>query len=149
MNYSKNLKLLHEFIDLIKNQKRYSPNTVRAYKNDIIHFIEYLGDNISILKMTKYDIHEYVSFLSKSISSKSLSRKVATIKSFFRYLTDEEKIKTNISKSIIIPKIEKKLPNYLTIKEMEIFFIKTLNEIDISIRDLLVIDIIYSIKPPK
>ena len=126
--------MLEEFIDLIENQKRYSANTVRAYKNDLSHFIKYLQDDIYIIKMNKYDLHEYISFLSKSISSKSLSRKVATIKSFFRYLTNEEKMSRNISKSLIIPKVEKKLPNYLTIKEMNNFFIKTLDIINISLR---------------
>jgi len=145
MNLHKNnLSYIEKFLNYIKNRRRYSEHTSRAYKNDLFHFLDYLGEDKSIIKINKYDLHEYVTFISKSISSKTLSRKVATMKSFFKFLSDEEFISYNIGKSIKTPKVGKKLPNHVSINEMEVFFKKTLNEIDISHRDLLVIDILYS-----
>tara|TARA_Y100000996_G_scaffold410812_2_gene393822 strand:- start:211 stop:1104 length:894 start_codon:yes stop_codon:yes gene_type:complete len=142
--HKNNLLNVESFFDYIKNQRRYSNHTLRAYKNDLFHFIDYLGEDKNIIKINKYDLHEYITFISKSLSSKSLSRKVATIKSLYRFLSDEEIIDYNISKSIKTPKIEKKLPNYVSINDMKTFFKKTLNEIEISRRDLLIIDILYS-----
>ena len=142
--YKNNLLEIEKFFDYIKNQRRFSEHTVRAYKNDLIHFVDYLGDNKNLIKMNKYDLHEYVTFISKSLSSKSLSRKIATLKSLFKFLSDEELINYNISKSIKTPKVGKKLPNHVSINDMEEFFQKTLHEIEISYRDLLVIDILYS-----
>jgi len=142
--YKQNLVHIGLFINFIKDQKRYSKHTVRAYKVDLSQLLDHLGEQIRIIELTKYDLHEYISIISKSISSKSLSRKIATTKSFFKYLVNENIIKVNITKSIKIPKIDKKLPNYLTIDEMKVFFEKTLEEINISSRDLLVIDLLYS-----
>ena len=142
--HKNNLLNVENFFDYIKNQRRYSIHTLRAYKNDLFHFIDYLGEDKNITKINKYDLHEYITFISKSLSAKSLSRKVATIKSLYRFLSDEEIIDYNISKSIKTPKIEKKLPNYVSINDMKTFFKKTLNEIEISSRDLLIIDILYS-----
>ena len=142
--YKQNLVHIGLFINFITDQKRYSKHTVRAYKVDLSQLLDHLGEEIRIIELTKYDLHEYISIISKSISSKSLSRKIATTKSFFKYLVNENIIKVNITKSIKIPKIDKKLPNYLTIDEMKVFFEKTLEEINISSRDLLVIDLLYS-----
>ena len=142
--YNKNLKYMKLFIDFIENQKRYSRHTVRAYKVDLNQLVDYLGEELTIVELNKHDLHEYISTISKSISSKSLSRKIATIKSLFKYLVDENIAKINISKSLKIPKINKKLPNHLTIDEMNTFFDKTLKIVDISSRDLLIIDLLYS-----
>ena len=142
--YKKNLEHMKLFIDFIENQKRYSPHTIRAYKVDLNQLVDHLGEELAIIELNKYDLHEYISIISKSISSKSLSRKIATIKSLFKYLVDENIVKINISKSLKIPKIKKKLPNHLTIDEMNTFFDKTLKIVDISSRDLLIIDLLYS-----
>ena len=142
--YKQNLAHVGLFINFIQNQKRYSEHTIRAYRVDLNQLLDHLGEEIRIVELTKYDLHEYISIISKSISSKSLSRKIATIKSLFKYLVNENISRVNISNSIKIPKIDKKLPNHLTIDEMKVFFEKTLKVIDISSRDLLVIDLLYS-----
>ena len=142
--YKKNLEHISLFLNTIKNQKRYSKHTIRAYQVDLNQLADHLGDEIKIIDLNKYDLHEYISLISKSITSKTLSRKIATIKSLFKYLVDENYIKSNVSKSIKIPKISKKLPNHLTLDEMNSFFDKTVEILDIPLRDLVVIDLLYS-----
>ena len=97
-----------------------------------------------IKDLNKYDLHEYISMISKSITSKSLSRKIATIKSLFKFMVSENIIENNISKSIKAPKISKKLPNHLTIDEMNLFFNKSLDMLEIPLRDLSIVDLLYS-----
>lgn len=142
--YKQNLKHINLFLDSIENQRRYSKHTIRAYQIDLNQLVDHLGEEIRIIDLNKYDLHEYISLVSKSISSKTLSRKIATIKSLFKFLVDENYIKNNISKSIRIPKVSKKLPNHLTLDEMNSFFAKTIEMIDIPLRDLVVIDLLYS-----
>lgn len=142
--YSANIKLLNSFIDFLSSKKRFSNHTIRAYRTDIEQLIDYLGEDIMIKDFNKYDLHEYISTISKSITSKSLSRKIATIKSLFKFMVSENIIENNISKSIRAPKISKKLPNHLTIDEMNLFFNKSLDMIEIPIRDLSIIDLLYS-----
>ena len=140
----KNILYLDSFVNYIKNQKRLSVHTVRAYEVDINQLIQYLGNKKEITHLDKYDLNDYVNSISKHCSAKTLSRKVATLKSMFNFLCDEDLISHNLGKSINSPKVEKLLPNHVTIKEMNSFFRDTIRNIDISYRDLLVIDIIYS-----
>ena len=124
--YKQNLLHLNNFLNYIENQRRYSVHTIRAYNTDLIQLIDYLGEDKKIINLNKYDLHEYVTSISKSISSKTLSRKIATLKSLFKFLCDEELINHNISKGIKIPKVGKRLPNHVSINEMKAFFKKTL-----------------------
>ena len=142
--YSENIKLLKFFIDFLSTKKRFSNHTIRAYRTDIEQLIDHLGEDILIKDLNKYDLHEYVSTISKSITSKSLSRKIATIKSLFKFMVAENIIENNISKSIRAPKISKKLPNHLTIDEMNLFFDKSLDMVEMPLRDLSIIDLLYS-----
>ena len=142
--YSENIKLLKFFIDFLSCKKRFSNHTIRAYRTDIEQLIDHLGEDILIKDLNKYDLHEYVSTISKSITSKSLSRKIATIKSLFKFMVAENIIENNISKSIRAPKISKKLPNHLTIDEMNLFFDKSLDMVEMPLRDLSIIDLLYS-----
>ena len=88
--YKQNILHGNHFIDFIKNQKRYSEHTVRAYQIDVNQLIDYLGEELKIIDLKKYDLHEYISTISKGISSKSLSRKIATLKSLYNFLVNEE-----------------------------------------------------------
>ena len=142
--YSTNIKLLNSFIDFLSSKKRFSNHTIRAYRTDLEQLIDYLGEDLMIKDLNKYDLHEYISTISKSITSKSLSRKIATIKSLFKFMVSENIIENNISKSIRAPKISKKLPNHLTIDEMNLFFNKSLDMIGMPLRDLSIIDLLYS-----
>ena len=142
--YSENIKLLKFFIDFLSSKKRFSNHTIRAYRTDIEQLIDHLGEDILIKDLNKYDLHEYVSTISKSITSKTLSRKIATIKSLFKFMVAENIIENNISKSIRAPKISKKLPNHLTIDEMNLFFDKSLDMLEMPLRDLSIIDLLYS-----
>ena len=142
--YSANIKLLNSFIDFLSSKKRFSNHTIRAYRTDLEQLIDYLGEDLMIKDLNKYDLHEYISTISKSITSKSLSRKIATIKSLFKFMVSENIIENNISKSIRAPKISKKLPNHLTIDEMNLFFNKSLDMIGMPLRDLSIIDLLYS-----
>ena len=142
--YKKNIIIVNSFLKYIELNRRYSNHTIRAYKKDLFDFIDYLGEDVLVVEAKKYDIHEFVTQISKSLSTKSLARKIATLKSFYKYLVDDDIIEINITSSIKIPKIEKKLPNYLTVDEMNNFFEKTISELEISKRDILIIDLLYS-----
>ena len=90
--YKENLLQQKKFISYIKNQKKYSEHTIRGYNLDINQLVDYLGEDRKITQLNKHDLHEYVLFISKTISAKTLSRKIATIKSLFRFLSDEDVI---------------------------------------------------------
>jgi site-specific recombinase XerD len=144
----KHRNYIKEFLDYLKIERNFSNNTIRAYKNDLNNFsnflISYDGES-SIHLIDRSAIQFYLSKISKSdISSITLSRKLASIKSLYRYLVEQEIVENNITKGIGFPKIPKKLPAYLSEKEME----KLIEIPDIHsknpIKDKLILEILYS-----
>ena len=120
-----NKKEINEFILYIEKERKFSKNTIRSYRKDLIQFDEFLckyDPSLNFLNIDKTAIQFYIQNCSKKrIADKTLLRKVSTIKSFFRYLTQENLIDHNISNLIPSPKIAKKIPHYLSknkIKEL-------------------------------
>ena len=120
-----NKKLIDKFILYIEKERKFSNNTIRSYRKDLIDFDEFLckyDTSLNFLNIDKTAIQFYVQNCSKKrMADKTLLRKVSTIKSFFRYLTQENLIDYNISNLISSPKIAKRIPHYLSknnIKEL-------------------------------
>ena len=118
-----NKKLIDDFIIHIKMVRKFSHHTIRSYKVDLIQFNEFLNKyskKIKIQYLDKSVIQIYIQSISKkNFSDKTLLRKVSSIKSFFRYLTDNNLVKTNIAELIASPKISKKIPNFLTKNQVQ------------------------------
>ena len=140
-------KLIQKFIEYLEYEKGYSKKTIISYEKDLELFNKYLKEN-KIENITSIDyntIRKYLSHLhEKKYESSSISRKISTLRSFFKYNLKEKNIKNNPMTLISNPKKEKKLPKYLNYEEME----KLLNSIDTSelegIRDRLIIELLYS-----
>ena len=114
--------ILDKYINYILFEKRLSKNTAQSYKNDLIKLSLYLKkQNItSFINVSKKDIIDYLEYLNKdNLSTASIARKLTTIKNFYSYLTKTGIIKENITDGIERPKLRKKLPQVLTIEEVD------------------------------
>lgn len=106
---------LKEYENYLKFEKNYSMNTINSYLSDIKEYQEFKkGD---ILSSTKEDILAYLKTI-KDFESTTISHKISSLKSFFKYYQKREKIKVNPLANIKSPKIAKKLPTYLTLEEV-------------------------------
>ena len=139
-------KELDDFINYLEYERNYSNNTIIAYKNNILQLLNYLDSiNINDIKSVKYEtIRGYLSYLHENkYKSKSISRMISSMRSFFKYLKGKDIIINNPMTLISNPKLEKKLPKYLTINEVE----KILNAPDmndkIGIRDAFILELLY------
>lgn len=106
---------LKEYENYLKFEKNYSMNTINSYLSDIKEYQEFKkGD---ILSTKKEDILAYLKTI-KDFESTTISHKISSLKSFFKYYQKREKIKANPLANIKSPKIAKKLPTYLTLEEI-------------------------------
>ena len=139
-------KELDDFINYLEYERNYSNNTIIAYKNNILQLINYLESiNINDIKSVKYEtIRGYLSYLHENkYKSKSISRMISSMRSFFKYLKVENIITNNPMTLISNPKVEKKLPKYLTINEIEtILNVPDMND-KIGIRDAFILELLY------
>ena len=139
-------KYMNDFINYLEYERNYSNNTVIAYKNDIIEFIDYL-DTKRIINISDVDydtIRSYLSYLyDNKYKAKSISRMISSLRSFFKYLKVNKIITNNPMTLISNPKVEKKLPKYLTINEVEsILNAPDMND-PVGIRDAFILELLY------
>ena len=139
-------KELDDFINYLEYERNYSNNTIIAYKNNILQLINYLESiNINDIKSVKYEtIRGYLSYLHENkYKSKSISRMISSMRSFFKYLKVENVITNNPMTLISNPKVEKKLPKYLTINEVEsILSAPDMNDA-VGVRDAFILELLY------
>ena len=110
------------FLDFLKDDKKLSDNTLQSYRRDIEQYEKYVSDNkINYLKVTEETILEYMEYLREENKKEStISRSLASIRSFYQYLIRIKKIKKDPTMTIESPKINKRTPNILTSKEVEL-----------------------------
>lgn len=137
------INLLDKFYDYLLG-KNYSLNTISSYKKDLEQFRLYCK-NVDIQKVDYDFIREYLKFLyDKKYTSKSISRHISSLKSFFKFLMINGIIKSNPMILISSPKVEKKLPNYLNYNDLEtILSIPDKNDI-LGLRNALILELLYS-----
>lgn len=112
---------VRSFLDYLKFEKRYSAHTIISYETDITAFFLYLGNNFGELKLSEIT-HTFIrSWLAdlkeKKLTSKSINRKISTLRSFFKYHLKRGAIAAVPTANLIAPKISKRLPVF--IKESE------------------------------
>ena len=110
---------INEYIDYIKFERKLSLETIRNYKYDLEHFVLFLKDkNISSFKdVTTSLIEEYLVVLS-GFDSKTVSRNITSINNLFVFLLKDKKISRNPCEFIDRPKLDKKLPDTLSVDEV-------------------------------
>ena len=110
------------FLDFLKDDKKLSDNTLQSYRRDIEQYEKYVSDNkINYLKVTEETILEYMEYLREENKKEStISRSLASIRSFYQYLIRVKKIKKDPTMTIESPKKKKKTPKKITSKEIEI-----------------------------
>lgn len=113
------IKLVNDFLEYLLIEKKYSPNTISAYKIDLEAFCEEFKskriNNISGDDLTKYRSK----MIKEGKSSTSISRHISTLRSFYKYLIINKKVNENILLYLENPKIKKSLPNVISEEEVD------------------------------
>ena len=138
----------NNFLQYLEFEKRYSKHTLISYGTDLSQFSSYLKLEFEIENIKEVS-HQIIrswisSLLEVGISSRTVNRKITTLKSFYKYLMQEDVISENPTRKIVSPKNSKKLPVFVEKSKMDIL----LNEIEFpegfeGERDKLIIDVFY------
>ncbi len=137
---------IQKFLEYLEKELNYSAMTIVDYASDLHIYASYVQENkINFLSITKSEIMGFLKYLdSLKYSNKSISRFLSALRSFYRYLVDIKLINENQFKRIKNPKVEKKLPNYLNIIDIE-KILDTLDENqDEMVKNKCLIELLYS-----
>ena len=114
-------KQIKQFLDFLQNEKRVSNNTLQSYSRDIHQYESYVSQNkINYAKADAQKITDYLKHLQDmGKKTSTISRSLASIRSFYQYLVRVKKIKHDPTENIQSPKVEKRVPCVLTSEEVE------------------------------
>ena len=139
-------KKIKLFLEFLQKDKKLSNNTLQSYKRDITHYESYINEeNLQYLKVTKDDIKKYLENLKNSgKKTTTISRNLASIRSFYQYLVRTKKIKEDPTEGIQSPKVEKRVPSVLSSKEVELL-LEQPKAVDLKgIRDKAMLEFAYA-----
>ena len=139
-------KVMTEYLNFLKNTKKSSDNTIQAYKRDLNFFFEYLKkNNLEYLNVEYDDIQKYIEELNnEGRKAASISRRLATLRSFYGYLLKKKLIKAIPTNKVNTPKVEKKAPMILTADEVEILLSQPKSDDLKGIRDKAMLEFAYA-----
>ena len=133
-------KFLSDYERYLELERNYSSNTISAYLNDIKHFNLYIKKDL--LKITPNDIRNYLKHIS-NLSSRTIAHNLSSIKSFYNYLEMIGITDYNPVNEIDRPKIEQKIPTYLTLEEVSNLLNIPVNN-EYNARDKAILELLYS-----
>ena len=135
--------LIKSFSTYLRIERSLSTNTIESYSNDLNKLSDFLTPkSISATKVKLNDLKDFITSISEILSETSQSRIISAIKSFYKFLLIENLIQTDPSENLVSPKIGRKLPNVLTIKEINLI-INSVESNNVGIRNRAIIEIIY------
>lgn len=137
------MKYIEEFLKYIREEKNYSDLTIESYRSDLEEFLICINAK-DLSKVTKIDIKSYLKDLfDKGNSSSTVSRKISTLKSFYKYMKLVGNINASPMNTIKYPKKEKSLPKFIQYNELE-EMIEISKQGDLGPRNNLIIELMYS-----
>ena len=140
--------IIREFLEYLKDFRRYSDHTLRAYRIDLRYFQEFCtiyDPTTDIIHQDENTIKSFMHSLGLAgLSPKSMARKLASVKSFYKYLLLKKYVKINIAQAVKTPRLEKELPHFLSLTEVQhILSLPEGNDI-VALRHRLILELFYS-----
>lgn len=139
-------ELLTKFEAYLLTERRVAENTFGAYKRDTAQFITFVEKHkIKLERISKKQLQDFLRYLyGLKLSARSVSRKISALKLFFFYLNRQFGWK-NIAEELLFPKIEKKLPQYLSEDEIkQILTSADQDTSEIGIRNKVMLFLMYA-----
>ena len=139
-------KIIDQFIDHLWLEDGLSKNTLNSYRFDLLIFVSWLAETkkIELLDVSELEIQEFLAFKFPTSKSRSISRLLATLRRFFRFLLRENKINEDPTLKIQTPKIPKSLPKSLSEDEVEGLLEAPDIKTDVGMRDRSMLELLYA-----
>ena len=140
--------VISRFLEYIENVRRYSSHTIRSYSHDLedYHsFCKSFDTEQDFIDLDHTAIQSYLQQLSrKGLSAKTLARRLASIKSLYKYMLINNLVEVNIARFVKTPKTDRELPHYLSLKEAKDFLQLPTGNDEKAVRERLILELFYA-----
>lgn len=140
------MKYIDKYLEYLKVVKKYSIKTINSYRDDLIEYNEFLGNNFkTILNIDRQVVDKYLKYLyERKLNKNSICRKLSSVRGLYNYLVREEQITENYFNNVSNPKKEQYLPKFLSESEKNKIFNVCNDNTPIEQRDKLIIELLYA-----
>ncbi len=141
---------LDKFLIYLQKERNYSDHTLIAYRFDIMQFIDFWNEysNTRFSNLDKVDKQTIRHFLGKEfeagLSSRTVARRLASLKSYFKFLVSNKIVSNNPAYLVRSPKTPKSIPGFLSEKLIETLMTMPPSDTTIGIRDRAILELFYS-----
>ncbi len=133
---------IKDFIYYLQVERELSPNSISAYKRDLLSFLDEMDRKIC--DITRDDILNYISLLqSSNYSTSSIARKLSSLRMFFEFITGEGKILESPMSNVESPRLSNKLPIVLSPLEVDELIESVNGSSALLIRDKAILELMY------
>ena len=139
-------KQINNFLEFLQKDKKLTENTLQSYKRDISQYENYIEkNNLDYASVDEDAIKGYLAYLQENGKKTStVSRNLASIRSFYQYSVRVKDLKKDPTENVQSPKIEKRIPNVLSTKEVELL-LEQPEDTDLKgIRDKAMLEFAYA-----
>ena len=138
-------KVINDYYIYLKDERSYSDYTVKSYLKDIKEFQNFLKTNSfgSILGINTNTPRYYLAYLNSKFSSRSVARKLSSLRGFYNFLVREEVLENNVFSDTSSPKIEKSLPKMVYSDDLNNLFDSIDRSTAIGKRDYALLEVLY------
>lgn len=140
-------RLLKEFEYYLRVTKRLSQNSIKSYLTDLKEYVDFLKRNYNVVNpngVTKQHIRNFIARLKrKNNTSSSISRKMSAIRSLHKYFLLENLVDSNVSLGVSLPKKEQKLPQVLSLLEVEALLVAADGDTPLELRNKAMLELLY------
>lgn len=142
-------RAVDRFLRYLNVERNASSLTIKSYREDLTSLLEYLADDAGALpavdQITPLDLREYVAALSEAGYAKaSVSRRLASLRSFFRFAQREGLVDQNPAKPLRNPRAARKLPHFLSTDEVGVLLNAPSRKSPLGLRDRAILETMYS-----
>ncbi|MDD6479940.1 MAG: tyrosine recombinase XerC [Bacilli bacterium] len=140
------MKYLSEYLEYLKYQKNYSDETIHSYSIDIEEFLDYINSECINICEVGYDVVKawLIHLDEKKNKSTTVSRKISSLRGFYKYLINNKVMNSNPFSLVSLPKKERHLPRFFYYNELEeMFQVPKLNTA-LGQRDRLLLEMLYA-----
>jgi integrase/recombinase XerC len=135
---------IERFIKWLTDEKGYSRHTVISYKRDLLEFASVAGMEVAVNAIDAHIIRNYVYSLNIKNKSSSVARKLSALRTFFKFLEQDDLVRKNPMGSISMPKQEQHIPVFLSVDEVFALLESPGTDETFGARDRAILELLYS-----
>lgn len=140
-------KAIEAFVAYLHNVKKASQNTIMSYKRDLRKLEAFMSQQgiVEVTEITQTNLNSYILYLEKNkFTPATVSRNIASIKAFYHFLFKEHLVDADIAEDLHAPKIEKKIPEIITMTQVATLLEQPSGDTPKEIRDRAMLELLYA-----